>query len=68
MSAVAHEGTLKPTPDSMTEGPNYHSHGSVNVCVIDRERDREREHRVEEQSERQRHRVREHLCMYVIQT
>lgn len=27
MSAVAHKGTLKPAPDSMTEGPNYHSHG-----------------------------------------
>lgn len=34
---VAHEGTLKPTPDSMTEGPNYHSHGgergAMCVCV-----------------------------------
>ena len=43
MSAVAHEGTLKPTPDSMTEGLNYHSHGSVNVSVCVRERERERE-------------------------
>lgn len=40
MSSVAHEGTLKPTPDSMTEGPNYHSHGrereQVCVCAIER--------------------------------
>lgn len=33
MSAVAHEGTLKHTPDSMTEGPNYHSHGRGGECV-----------------------------------
>lgn len=33
------QGTLKPTPDSMTEGPNYHSHGKLRQrkCAVLRE-------------------------------
>lgn len=65
MSAVAHKGTLKPTPDRMTEGPNYHSHGRERErkCVVQREQ-REEAHR-----ERHRYRVeRRSACACMIQT
>lgn len=63
MSAVAHKGTLKPTPDRMTEGPNYHSHERERKCVVQREQ-REEAHR-----ERHRYRVeRRSACACMIQT
>lgn len=56
MSSVAHEGTLKPTPDSMTEGPNYHSHGRErereSVCCGERVQRRGAERKAEIESER----------------